>query len=29
MLKDLERQSLIRIEGKEIVLQPGFEKVFD
>lgn len=29
MLKDLERQALIRIEGKEIVLQPGFEKVFD
>src|SRR5262245_18133822 len=29
MLKDLELQSLIRIEGKEIVLQPGFEKVFD
>jgi len=29
MLKDLERQALIRVEGREIVLQPGFEKVFD
>ncbi len=29
MLKDLERQALVRIEGREIVLQPGFEKVFD
>jgi CRP-like cAMP-binding protein len=29
MLKDLERQSLVRIEGREIVLQPGFEKAFD
>jgi CRP-like cAMP-binding protein len=29
MLKDLERQSLIKIEGKEIVLQPDFEKSFD
>ncbi len=29
MLKDLERQALIKIEGKEIVLQPDFEKSFD
>jgi CRP-like cAMP-binding protein len=29
MLKDLERHALIRIEGKEIVLQPDFEKAFD
>jgi CRP-like cAMP-binding protein len=29
MLKDLERQALVRVEGREIVLQPGFEKVFD
>jgi CRP-like cAMP-binding protein len=29
MIKDLERQALVRIEGREIVLQPGFEKVFD
>ena len=29
MLKDLERQALIKIEGREIVLQPDFEKVFD
>ena len=29
MLKDLERQGLIRVEGREIVLQPGFEKAFD
>jgi CRP-like cAMP-binding protein len=29
MLKDLERQGLIRVEGREIVLQPDFEKVFD
>ena len=29
MLKDLERQGLIHIEGKEIVVQPDFEKVFD
>jgi len=29
MLKDLERHSLIRVEGKEIVLQPDFEKAFD
>jgi CRP-like cAMP-binding protein len=29
MLKDLERQGLVRIEGREIVLQPGFEKAFD
>jgi CRP/FNR family cyclic AMP-dependent transcriptional regulator len=28
MLKDLERQGLIHIEGKEIVVQPDFEKVF-
>ena len=29
MLKDLERQGLIQVEGKEIVVQPDFEKVFD
>jgi hypothetical protein len=29
MLKDLERQDLVRIEGREILLQPGFEKAFD
>src|SRR6266481_1008788 len=29
MLKDLERQSLIRIEGKEMVVQPDFERAFD
>jgi CRP/FNR family transcriptional regulator, cyclic AMP receptor protein len=29
MLKDLERQSLIVVEGKEIVLRPDFEKAFD
>ena len=29
MLKDLERQGLIHIEGKEIIVQPDFEKVFD
>jgi CRP/FNR family cyclic AMP-dependent transcriptional regulator len=29
MLKDLERQGLVKIEGREIVLQPGFEKAFD
>ena len=29
MLKDLERQGLIHIEGQEIVVQPDFEKVFD
>ncbi len=29
MLKDLERQGMIRIEGKEIVLGPDFEKAFD
>ena len=29
MLKDLERQGLINVEGKEIVVQPDFEKVFD
>ena len=29
MIKDLERQALVRMEGREIVLQPGFEKVFD
>ena len=27
MLKDLERQGLIHVEGKEIVVQPDFEKV--
>jgi CRP/FNR family transcriptional regulator, cyclic AMP receptor protein len=29
MLKDLERQGLIQIEGKEIVVGPDFEKAFD
>jgi CRP/FNR family transcriptional regulator, cyclic AMP receptor protein len=29
MLKDLERQGMIAIEPKEIVLQPDFEKAFD
>jgi CRP/FNR family cyclic AMP-dependent transcriptional regulator len=29
MLKDLERQSLIEVEGKEIILRPDFEKAFD
>ena len=29
MLKDLERQGLIQIEGKEIIVQPDFEKSFD
>jgi CRP-like cAMP-binding protein len=29
MLKDLERQGLIRIDGKEVVVQPDFEKTFD
>ncbi len=29
MLKDLERQGLIHIEGKEIIVQPDFEKAFD
>jgi len=29
MLKDLERQGLIHVEGKEIVVEPNFEKVFD
>ncbi|HVR69249.1 MAG TPA: Crp/Fnr family transcriptional regulator [Vicinamibacteria bacterium] len=29
MLKDLERQGMIHIEGREIVVQPDFEKVFD
>jgi len=29
MLKDLERQGLIKVEGKEIVLQPDFERAFD
>jgi len=29
MLKDLERQGLVRVEGREIVLQPDFERVFD
>jgi CRP-like cAMP-binding protein len=29
MLKDLERQGLIHVEGKEIVVEPDFEKVFD
>ena len=29
MLKDLERQGLVRVEGREIVLQPDFEKAFD
>jgi len=29
MLKDLQRQSLIKVTGKEIVLEPDFEKAFD
>ena len=29
MLKDLERQGLINVEGKEIVVGPDFEKAFD
>jgi CRP-like cAMP-binding protein len=29
MLKDLERQGLIQIEGREIIVQPDFEKAFD
>jgi CRP/FNR family cyclic AMP-dependent transcriptional regulator len=29
MIKDLERQGLIQVEGKEIVLQPDFERSFD
>ena len=29
MLKDLQRQSLIRVSGREIVLEPDFEKAFD
>ena len=29
MLKDLERQGLIKVEARELVLQPGFEKAFD
>jgi len=29
MLKDLERQGLIHVEGKELVVQPDFERVFD
>lgn len=29
MLKDLERQGLLHIEGKEIVVGPDFERVFD
>lgn len=29
MLKDLERQDFVRVEGREILLQPGFEKAFD
>lgn len=29
MLKDLERQGLIHVEGREMVVQPDFEKVFD
>jgi CRP/FNR family transcriptional regulator/CRP/FNR family cyclic AMP-dependent transcriptional regulator len=29
MLKDLERQKLIVVEGKEIMLRPDFEKAFD
>ena len=29
MLKDLERQGLIHVEGKEMVVQPDFERVFD
>jgi CRP/FNR family cyclic AMP-dependent transcriptional regulator len=29
MFKDLERQGMIQVEGKEIVLQPDFERSFD
>ena len=29
MLKDLQRQSLIKVTGREIVLEPNFEKAFD
>ncbi len=29
MLKDLERQDLIKAEGRLIVLRPDFEKVFE
>jgi hypothetical protein len=29
MLKDIERQGLIHVEGREIVVRPDFEKVFD
>jgi CRP-like cAMP-binding protein len=29
MMKDLERQSLLHVEGREIVLGPDFEKAFD
>jgi len=29
MLKDLQRQNLIKVTGKEIVLDPDFEKAFD
>ncbi len=29
MLKDLERQDFVRVEGREILLQPGVEKAFD
>jgi CRP/FNR family transcriptional regulator/CRP/FNR family cyclic AMP-dependent transcriptional regulator len=29
MLKDLERQSLMKVEGREIVLKPDFERAFD
>jgi CRP/FNR family transcriptional regulator, cyclic AMP receptor protein len=29
MLKDLERHQLIRVTGREMVLEPGFEKAFD
>ena len=29
MLKDLERQGMVHVEGKEFVLKPDFEKAFD
>jgi CRP-like cAMP-binding protein len=29
MLKDLERQELIHVKGREMILEPGFEKAFD
>lgn len=29
MLKDIQRQGLIRVSGKEIVVEPDFEKSFD